>query len=776
MAVLNWKDVDFNPVAVGQGGIAAASMFSTGVDSLRDSLKNYQTEQAKQAGVTGIGEAMKLTTAEQFRQAAKAGKLQINETNVDFFTNREKELLANEQAGVTTQGLKLDNDGKVILQEGWKIDNQGKLIDNKGKLILQEGYKIDNQGKVIDNQGKVIKNDQDLFDLNKDRYDLDFTKGQRAAQEQAAPIVAQISAEANSGTPEGRARANKLAIDNATLLVKAGTSLDGINGISPDINKKVKDGIITNETLYGAGKQAYANEQEAAGTKIFQDLYNNNSYVNANDAIAAIRNGPGTIEAKNKAIELINANKDVMYPSSDPRKSTIEQGIKEGATPTAPADPNGGALYNLIGATEGNKDPNKLFGNAEQPGGAFEGTEVSRLTISQLNDFATKGGYGDYVAGRNKGTTATPMGMYQIVNSTLQQAAKEMGLPPDTVFDADTQTKIFIHLADKRLSGPRTMQNKLDGMRQEWAGLKNVSDAALASAITAYENGDRSALTGVLDPSGQAAANDPKIIEQGLEAAAKSNQPLNSQMNQALYDQAQQRDAYATSLIQQMTLDKSFGGQQEAVLNSFLKPKESASTGDRADTIKAAWESAGKSPDPKTQGEDYDNFTTEVARIEKMGFTTDQAANLVKGATEETGWWEFWRQGDTATSRGKIDEYINSIFDMKETDPKKRIQGAVSKMQEIQQKATSASNLQTLQKDYQEAMVDYYSAAERKRAGGKADDKTALKRVLAYGKRMQAELDRVNAAASTRANIAATPGIGIAVPEEEPRTKPAWMQ
>jgi hypothetical protein len=759
MAVLNWKDVEFNPINVGQGQLATAGLFNEGLDAFSTAIKNAEARQEKTAGVAGVAKAMKLTTADAYRKAAANGELEINASNADFFANREKELLANEQAGVQTEGLKIDNKGKLILQEGYKIDNQGKLIDNKGKLILQEGYKIDNQGKIIDNEGKVITNQQSLFDLNKDKYELDVTKSQRAAQEKAAPVMAQISKFANDGTPEGRARANQLALDNAALFVQAGQTLADVEGISSGILTKIEAGIKANEGLVTAGVNAQKAKDDAAGLKIFQDVYNNNSFVNPEDAKKAIRDGPGTVEAKNKAISLIDANKDVMYHAVDAEKSLMDQSFKEGVKPQVA--PNGGALFNLVTTTESGQKWDALFGQSQDKDSPFKDVDVTRMTIGDLDKMAPQ--YGKWVAERNNGVTATPMGMYQIVNSTLQQAAKELGLAPDTVFTADVQTKIFQHLVDKRILGPRPMQTKIDNLRQEWAGLKNVSDNQLAAAITAYEGGDRNALGAMLDPNAtaaQAAQNDPAVIENGLLAAAKTDQPLNAQMNQALFDVAKQRDAYAAQLAQQMTLDTSFGGDKAAVLQELLNPTP-VGVGQRGKMVKDAFNEV--SPDvPDTAAEEDKSkslatFDNEVLRVqEAYHLTAPQAIALVKGATAQSSWYEFWK-GNQYTNQKKVDEYIGSMLDLKEKDPQKRMAGAIAELQAQAAKTSNAKNLQTLQTQYQEAMVDYYGAAERKRAGQPVNDKLALQRVISIGQRLEAEMNRIRTAASTTANIAAVP-------------------
>lgn len=162
-----------------------------------------------------------------------------------------------------------------------------------------------------------------------------------------------------------------------------------------------------------------------------------------------------------------------------------------GAAPGAGAsggDANGvSSFLNLIDSTEGGGRYDTLYGHA-QNGGKFDGVDVSSMTLAQLYEFSDPSGpYGQWVAANNNGTVATPMGRYQIVGSTLRSAADEMGLSPDTPFNANTQNAVAAHLARRRLAGADSPAAKRAAMRAEWHGFRNVSDAALDQAIAQFE-------------------------------------------------------------------------------------------------------------------------------------------------------------------------------------------------------------------------------------------------------------------------------------------------
>jgi hypothetical protein len=147
-------------------------------------------------------------------------------------------------------------------------------------------------------------------------------------------------------------------------------------------------------------------------------------------------------------------------------------------------------LQGMVDRQEGAGDYRTLFGFANRPGGAFAGIDITQMSIGQLVGWASRDGeYGRHQIAR-LGYLATPMGRYQVVGSTLARAAEEMGLTPDTLFSRSVQDQVFAHLARGRLSGPRSMEGKIAGLRAEWDGFRHVPDAELAAAIEQFEAGD----------------------------------------------------------------------------------------------------------------------------------------------------------------------------------------------------------------------------------------------------------------------------------------------
>lgn len=166
-----------------------------------------------------------------------------------------------------------------------------------------------------------------------------------------------------------------------------------------------------------------------------------------------------------------------------------QKNAPEGTVPPTREGYNPGAvsLVSLIDKTEGGADYNTLYGFSNREGGPFAGVNVSDMTIGEAIAFAN-GEYGTWSQGQ-LGYKATPMGRYQIVGSTLDAAAKAIGLDPNMKFSPQVQDAIFAYLASERLRKATTQEEKRAGLRAEWAGFKNVSDEELDAAIAAFESG-----------------------------------------------------------------------------------------------------------------------------------------------------------------------------------------------------------------------------------------------------------------------------------------------
>lgn len=151
----------------------------------------------------------------------------------------------------------------------------------------------------------------------------------------------------------------------------------------------------------------------------------------------------------------------------------------------APRPSNVRTFEEAINATESGGSYDTLFGHSQRDGGAFAGVKVSEMTIGELINFAG-GEYGKW-AKKKLGYTATPMGKYQFVGTTMKKVAQDMGLSSDTVFTPEVQDRMFHYQLSRRINSGSTMASKIKNIRSEWEGFKSIPDTVLANLISEYE-------------------------------------------------------------------------------------------------------------------------------------------------------------------------------------------------------------------------------------------------------------------------------------------------
>lgn len=109
---------------------------------------------------------------------------------------------------------------------------------------------------------------------------------------------------------------------------------------------------------------------------------------------------------------------------------------------------------------ESGGDYNALFGFSNRPGGQFANTRLTDMTVSEALQFADPSGpYAATVRGQ-VGRTATPMGAYQVVGTTLRAAAQGLGLTGNERMTPELQDAI----------GMWIYQNQGPGAWEAWGG------------------------------------------------------------------------------------------------------------------------------------------------------------------------------------------------------------------------------------------------------------------------------------------------------------------
>ena len=92
---------------------------------------------------------------------------------------------------------------------------------------------------------------------------------------------------------------------------------------------------------------------------------------------------------------------------------------------------------------ESGGDYNALFGYQNRQNGIFSNVRITDMTVDEALAFADpKGEYARYVASKNNGQIATPMGAYQIVGRTLRDAKEKLNLSGDEKLTKSLQDRI----------------------------------------------------------------------------------------------------------------------------------------------------------------------------------------------------------------------------------------------------------------------------------------------------------------------------------------------
>lgn len=165
-------------------------------------------------------------------------------------------------------------------------------------------------------------------------------------------------------------------------------------------------------------------------------------------------------------------------------RETFIRRRSDGPSYYAPRPSKADTFKDLIDTHEGAGDYDTLYSHSQRSGKRFDGVKVSEMTIGELKAFAN-GEYGKWSKAQ-LGYKATPMGRYQFVGSTLASVAKQMGLPDDTVFSPEVQDSMFEYWVGKTIEKGDSVDEKVDLLRGQWEGFKNVKRSTLADLVIKY--------------------------------------------------------------------------------------------------------------------------------------------------------------------------------------------------------------------------------------------------------------------------------------------------
>jgi len=660
MAPLTWREVsapNFSGVAESQR--LAGQMLSNGFQSSIDALGRLNDSQKAAANGEFLSRISGFTDAPAFRNALQNGTIfdgldrsAITPETFDRANAHAAALLKDVQTGVVTDGQRLNN------------------------------------------QNQSLQNDQLAWNNDKTRS---FEAGRPAAVD----LVNQIKNYAALGTPEGRAKAEELTRGGSKVLADSGFTTDMMTQLVNGNLDTTTKGIRTNTDLRDQGDAVRAHEIQMSA----QTLYNEALRSTGNDVALAERmireSSQLNPQVAQQALALLGSDQAKLLQGPDTNAASY---MLQQTVDARTGGPSRG-LIGLIDRTEGNGDYRTLFGHSQRPGGAFEGVDITQMTLAQLDDFDKE--YGSWVNGEI-GRVTTPGGRFQIVGTTRRQVADEMGLPSDTVFSKEVQDAMFYHLVDKRISGPRSMEAKMRGLRQEWEGFKNVSDKDLSAAITAYQNGDAGALGGITGAvSGQ--TNGPALSEgqKLFESALNSSSKLNQAQNQALFQGTVEVANQAASVMDAMRVDSIWG--TTALAESLLD--ESLATESQTASLAKLRSAMGPDVDLKDP-ELTDNIN---AIKDKYGMSFGQAATVVANSLHQEPWILRWLQGQTNVDYNRFDELVGQVYNKDGKTRGDKFRPAMELLENSRSKQNAATQLTNMQGMVDQAQQRYVNLLARVR-------------------------------------------------------------
>ena len=139
------------------------------------------------------------------------------------------------------------------------------------------------------------------------------------------------------------------------------------------------------------------------------------------------------------------------------------------------------------------KNYRTLFGNAEEKKTPFKDLDITTMPMKDIFDLVKKNGkFHRFNLAKGKDTTA--IGKYQMVGNTLRDLKdrgilRKLGIDDDTLFDENTQDKIAVHLAERRVRPKFSIAEARKEMRSEWEGFSKLSDKELDAIINEVRGG-----------------------------------------------------------------------------------------------------------------------------------------------------------------------------------------------------------------------------------------------------------------------------------------------
>ena len=759
MGQLTWQNIDTN-FGGGGGSQNRVNLLAENLDPLSEELARYQTQLEEKRSAREIGKSLLYTDPESHQRALEQGLLKPDKYNIEHFRARPSDLLAQQlakmmqtktQAEIEGQGLANQNTGITIEQNQTNLDqDRTDYSQAQAKIALNDDVAM----SMANIQGMVeagkLKEALALFDSPANRKLFADNGLSQETQDNMRTGLATFATSSRTQDTEVKQKVQTDALNDVKFpeailnaqrdaLIAAGSDAATLaDQALTERTRPAKAAVSIADEEEKARKKAIEVEADAGGDALVNKHLNGGDYADIQALIqgdkegspAAKANALGKLEAALKAITPIGSADDLIsaqeldttgFVPDRPRvKDTYTLERPEGA-------PEAASIINFMDRFEGKGDYDTLYNDMQGPGRAFDGIKVSQTSVADLDKFANQG-YGQSVANINGGVTATPFGRYSVVNSTLQQAIKEMGLDPKTtIFNKQTQDAVFKHLLDKRLSSASSMPAKIQALRQEWAGFKreNVSDEALGQAIREYESGNGSGLESLVNggsapitqefsPTGQRAidesygADAERAMAEFALKVADSPTGLNWKENRVVQTNVVTSDDLSQKVQRELDQESTFGGQSPAIQAALTdKNTENLVAGDVVGEIKKLFPEMNEG-----------NITTDIQHlIDRYGLNAKAAATLLKSSVAES-WWIWSDFGGFQDQRhidfDKVDAYMSRFMNVNATNPNEKRAGLMAALEKDRAKTTASSNLATAMSRTRETFDSYVQLAKRK--------------------------------------------------------------
>ena len=265
------------------------------------------------------------------------------------------------------------------------------------------------------------------------------------------------------------------------LMTKAKEAKESISeqDNSPDMYELAKESAMENRRI--REEMGITSSEDSDGDLIAKDLI-------------ARKQAELESEESNDGFTTDTDDSTTVSDSKDEKESAPVTAETEGAglmsrpsSSDLPAYIKEGSVFRTALAEQEAESYSTIFGNNEKTGKEFAGKDITTMSMSEVFDFVEPGGDFNKYNKDTYGKNTTAIGKYQMVGSTLRdlrdrKVLDKLGINEDTPFNKETQDKIAMHLAERRVKG-KSLEAARKGMRNEWEGFKKLSNSELDAII-----------------------------------------------------------------------------------------------------------------------------------------------------------------------------------------------------------------------------------------------------------------------------------------------------